>query len=226
MKSVKVTLDYGRTGLDVEIPAGRVVGPLGIREVQPLADAEAAVAGALETPTGSPPLREIARGRTDACILICDITRPVPNRTILGPMLKTLEDSGMSRDRILLLVATGLHRPSTAAEKVEMLGEAAPTLAGFDALSPRPFVVFFEPPALDARLVNQFALFSALSDPRAHFDQWLLSHPVSYRRLIIPAALKWEIRDKLDMANITERVLFPGLDGLSRWLARHYMKRE
>jgi hypothetical protein len=119
-----------------------------------------------------------------------------------------------------------LEREGSGVFTVEMLGEAAPTLAGFDALSPRPFVVFFEPPALDARLVNQFALFSALSDPRAHFDQWLLSHPVSYRRLIIPAALKWEIRDKLDMANITERVLFPGLDGLSRWLARHYMKRE
>lgn len=123
MKSLKVTLDYGRTGLDVEIPAGRVVGPLRIREVQPLADAEAAVAGAIETPSGTPPLRELARGRTDACILICDITRPVPNRTILGPMLKTLEDSGIPRERILLLVATGLHRPSTAAEKLEMLGE-------------------------------------------------------------------------------------------------------
>jgi hypothetical protein len=108
---------------------------------------------------------------------------------------------------------------------VEMLGEAAPSLAEFDAVAEAPFAVFFEPPALDARLVNQFALFSLLSDPRLRFDDWLLGQPVCYRRLIVPAALKWEIRDKLDMANVTERVLFPGLDGLSRWLARHYMKR-
>lgn len=108
---------------------------------------------------------------------------------------------------------------------VEMLSAAAPTLADFDALGKETFAVFFEPPALDARLVNQFALFSILSDPRLAFDDWLRQRPVGYRRLIIPAALKWEVRDKLDMANITERVLFPGLDGLSQWLARHYMKR-
>jgi hypothetical protein len=43
-----------------------------------------------------------------------------------------------------------------------------------------------------------------------------------YRQIVIPAALKWEIRDKLDQANIHERVLHGGLDGLSRWLARYY----
>jgi hypothetical protein len=118
-----------------------------------------------------------------------------------------------------------LTREGSGVFTVEMLGEAAPTLAEFDVLAEAPFVVFFEPPALDARLVNQFALFSALSDPCASLDEWLLERPVCYRRLIIPAELKWEIRDKLDMANITERVLFPGLDGLSRWLARHYRKR-
>ena len=123
MKSVKFTLDYGRTGLDVELPADRVVGPLAIRDVPPLEIPESAVAEALERPIGTPALREIARGRKDACILICDITRPVPNRTILGPMLKVLEEAGIPRNRVLILVATGLHRASTAAEKVEMLGE-------------------------------------------------------------------------------------------------------
>jgi nickel-dependent lactate racemase len=123
MKTLKVILDYGRTGLPVEISAERVVGPLSIRHVDPLDDAESAVAAALDNPIGTPPLRDIARGRKSACILVCDITRPVPNRTILGPMLKVLHEAGITRERVLILVATGLHRPSTPAEKVEMLGE-------------------------------------------------------------------------------------------------------
>jgi nickel-dependent lactate racemase len=122
MKTMKVTLDYGRTGLTVELPAARVVGPLAIRDVPALHDPERAVADALERPTGTIALREIARGRKDACILICDITRPVPNRIILGPTLRVLHDAGIPRERTLILVATGLHRPSTPAEKEEMLG--------------------------------------------------------------------------------------------------------
>ena len=104
---------------------------------------------------------------------------------------------------------------------VEMLGAFA-TLGAFDRLSRRPFVVFVEPPSIDRRIVNQFALFSLMSSPRATLDDWLARHPSLARRIAIPAALKWEIRDKLDQANINERVLFPGLDGLSRWLTRYY----
>ena len=51
-----------------------------------------------------------------------NITRPVPNELILTPLLATLEDAGIERDKITILVATGLHRPSTAAEMVEMVG--------------------------------------------------------------------------------------------------------
>jgi nickel-dependent lactate racemase len=119
---MRVTLDYGRTGLTVELPSDRVVGPLAIREVEPLDDPEAAVSASLEVPTGSRPLREIAAGKKTACILVCDITRPVPNPLILRPVLKTLDEAGIERHNILILVATGLHRPSTAAERIEMLG--------------------------------------------------------------------------------------------------------
>jgi hypothetical protein len=104
---------------------------------------------------------------------------------------------------------------------VEMLG-TFPTLAAFDRLARRPFVVFLEPPSLDRRIVSQFALFSLMSSPTATLDQWLARHSALARRILIPASLKWEIRDKLDQANINERVLFPGLDGLSRWLTRYY----
>jgi hypothetical protein len=108
----------------------------------------------------------------------------------------------------------------------EMLARAAPSLQEFDALAPEPFVAFLEPPSLDDRIVNQFALFSLMSNVRASFDEWLAGRPQMWRQIVIPAALKWEVRDKLDQANITERVLYPGLDGLSRWLKRYYTPKS
>ena len=105
---------------------------------------------------------------------------------------------------------------------VDMLG-SFPTLRAFDALAREPFVVFMEPPAIDRRILNQFALFSLMSSPLASMDDWIAAHPDLCRRVVVPAALKWEIRDKLDQANINERILFPDLDGLSRWLTRYYL---
>jgi len=104
----------------------------------------------------------------------------------------------------------------------EMLSDAVTSLDAFSSMAADPFALFFEPPSMDDRIVNQFALFSTLTDAAASLDGWLGRFPDCWRQIIIPAALKWEIRDKLDQANITERVLFPGLDGLSRWLTRHY----
>ena len=108
---------------------------------------------------------------------------------------------------------------------VDMLKAIAAAPAEFDRLAPDPFVVFFEPPSLDDRIVNQFALFSLMSSATAALDDWLTGHPELCRKIIIPAAAKWEVRDKLDQANITERVLLPGLDGLSSWLKRYYTPR-
>src|SRR5215210_4267281 len=120
---MRVTLDYGRTGLDVTLPDDRTVGPLTIREAPPLAEPERALDEALRRPIGTPPLAELARGKKSACVVICDITRPVPNKLILPPVLRALEAGGIPRDRILILNATGLHRPNEGAELVEMVGE-------------------------------------------------------------------------------------------------------
>lgn len=104
----------------------------------------------------------------------------------------------------------------------EVLEPIAPSLKALKSFKEEEFVVFLEPPSLDARIVHQYALFSMMSDVKAELSQWLKQHPDLYFRVVIPAKLKWEIRDKLDQANITERVLFPGLSGLSQWLKRHY----
>lgn len=109
----------------------------------------------------------------------------------------------------------------------EMLDRAATTLPALDKLSGKgtAFVAFLDPPSLDDRIVNQAALFSLMSNSTASLDAWVADHPKLYRRIVIPAEMKWEVRDKLDQANITERVLFPGLDGLSRYLHRYYSPR-
>lgn len=108
---------------------------------------------------------------------------------------------------------------------LEML-EKVGSLTEFDKMTKENLVIFFEPPSLDDRIVNQFALFSVMTDPTAILDNLLIRHPEIYRRIIIPKELKLEVRDKLDQANITERVLFPGLDGLAKWLKRHYKPVE
>ena len=107
----------------------------------------------------------------------------------------------------------------------EILNSVATSLADFDALG-GDFVLFFEPPSLDERIVNQFALFSLPSSAALSLEEFLKRGEAMYRRIIIPAELKWEVRDKLDQANITERVLFPGLDGLSQWLKRYFTTRK
>lgn len=109
---------------------------------------------------------------------------------------------------------------------VEMLNDTIPSLQDLQSLSRDNAALFLEPPSMEDRIINQFAFFSVMSDPQRTMCDFLHEQPETWRKIIIPAELKWEIRDKLDQANITERVLFPGLDGLSLWLKRHYSPRR
>jgi len=119
---MRVHLEYGRRGLDVELPDRSVVRTLSYKSLPPLADPNAALLAVLQRPTGAPPLAQVAAGRQNACLLICDVTRPVPNEMLLRPILQTLEASGIARQDILILIATGLHRPNEGSELAEMVG--------------------------------------------------------------------------------------------------------
>ena len=117
-----IRLDYGREGMNIEVPERNLIKVLRIRPAEPLADPERAVEDSLLHPIGCEPLAELARGKRSACIAVCDITRPVPNRIVLPPILRALEEAGIARENILLLIATGLHRPNEGDELLEMLG--------------------------------------------------------------------------------------------------------
>jgi len=118
---VLITLDYGRTGLSVEIPDRNLADVIALPPEPAISDPASAVAHALASPLGTPPLGDLARGRRDACIVVSDRTRPVPYRDLLPPLLATLAAAGLPRDRVLILVATGLHRAATREELEEML---------------------------------------------------------------------------------------------------------
>ncbi|MDR0576429.1 MAG: nickel-dependent lactate racemase [Candidatus Accumulibacter sp.] len=121
--SKTVDIAYGRGHLKVPLPED--VEPTIIRKtaLPKLQDPRRAVEGALAAPIGAPSLAELARGRESACILICDITRPVPNRLFLRPMIETLMAAGLPPERIVIVVATGLHRPNEGAELAELVGD-------------------------------------------------------------------------------------------------------
>ncbi len=119
---MRTHLSFGSSGLDVELPEGFDYRFLEARSAQPLADAAAAIEQALDAPIGTPALEVLARGKKTAAISVCDITRPAPNRLVLPPVLERLHRAGIPRDGITILIATGLHRPATEAEVVEILG--------------------------------------------------------------------------------------------------------
>ena len=120
--AVRLSLAYGRAEIACELPEGSRVDRLEKRRVDPLRDPAAALRDGLEHPIGAKPLAELSRGRRDAVIVVSDRTRPVPNAVLLPPILDALRRGGLPPEAVTLQVATGLHRPCTAAELREMLG--------------------------------------------------------------------------------------------------------
>ena len=119
-----VDLNYGRGSLGVAVADAWRATVLRKPAMPLLADPPQAVADALAAPVGAAPLREAAATARSACILICDITRPVPNGDILPAVLRTLLAGGLPAEAITVLVATGLHRPNEGDELREVVGDA------------------------------------------------------------------------------------------------------
>jgi len=118
---MKVGLLFGQEKMEINLPDS--VDVLEMKEAEPLQDPSGSVEQALAHPIESPPLSELARARKNACIVISDITRPVPNKIILPPILKTLEQSGIPGEKITILIATGMHRPNLGEELESMVGQ-------------------------------------------------------------------------------------------------------
>ncbi|MGI9494019.1 MAG: nickel-dependent lactate racemase [Geminicoccaceae bacterium] len=120
---MRIALNYGKDGLAVDLPDDLDIQVIRKPAMPVLAAPEDAIRRALAEPVAAPPLAALAKDKQTACILICDITRPVPNQLFLRPMIETLLDAGMPREGITVLVATGLHRPNEGGELAELISD-------------------------------------------------------------------------------------------------------
>ncbi len=120
---MEITLDYGRDGLPVNLPAEAVPTIIRKPAMALPADPDAEIDAALDNPIGTEPLNTLAVRANSACIVICDITRPVPNGMFLQKIIRRLMAAGIAADAITVLVATGLHRPNLGDELAELVGD-------------------------------------------------------------------------------------------------------
>lgn len=116
-------MKYGKGELEVELPATADATVIRKPAMPLVNDPAAAVDDALDRPSSAEPLEQIAAGASNACIAICDITRPVPNGLFLRPMIERLISAGIDRSAITVIVATGLHRPNEGDELNELIGD-------------------------------------------------------------------------------------------------------
>ena len=121
---MRVELSYGRGSLALELPDALNATVIRKPAMPVLSNSVASLLAALNRPVGSRPLVEEARGARSACILICDITRPVPNGLLLPALVRALLEGGLSPRNIRVLVATGLHRPNLGSELEELVGDS------------------------------------------------------------------------------------------------------
>ena len=119
---MRMDFAYGKTGIALGLPANFNYQVLEARSAEPLPDAAASLAAALDAPTAGPGLFELAQGKRTVAISVCDITRPAPNRQVLPHVLERLSRAGIAKDAVTILIATGLHRPATHTEIQEILG--------------------------------------------------------------------------------------------------------
>lgn len=161
---MKAQLEYGRQGMPIEVPDGARL--LQMAAVPGLDRVEERLDEALRRPIGTPAFKDIVRGRQNACIVISDITRPVPNALILPPMLRLLEEAGIGREDITILVGTGLHRPNEGEELVALVGADI---------------------ARDYRIVNHAA---RARETLVHLGQTSCGAPIWIDRIYVEADLK------------------------------------
>ncbi|MBP5254280.1 MAG: FRG domain-containing protein [Lachnospiraceae bacterium] len=115
-----------------------------------------------------------------------------------------------------------LRENNTVVFSADMLAELAPNIGVYDSAMQNSAMVIIEPPSIDLRIINQYSFFSIVPAGIEDVEAFLDAHTEHTYKYTIRKELRWRVRDMLDQFNMSERIVYPGLDGLSRWLARSY----
>ncbi len=115
-----------------------------------------------------------------------------------------------------------MRKEQTTVFSLKMLQEACEGPKEYDEDMQGKAMVIVEPPSIEQRIINQYSFFSIIPIEMEDVETFLSEYTKSSVRFIIRKELRWQVRDLLDQLNISERIVYPGLDGLSEWLARHY----
>ncbi len=113
-------------------------------------------------------------------------------------------------------------REQTTLFSVEMLTKITDSLYQYDEDMGDKSMVIIEPPSTNDRIIMQYSFFSVIPMGMKDIEAFLDAHTNNTVKYVIDRKLRWRVRDMLDSLNISERLLYPGLEGLSKWIARHY----
>ena len=119
-----------------------------------------------------------------------------------------------------------MEESGTTVFSLKMLEDVCSGPAEYDADMKGQAMLIVEPPSIDQRIINQYSFFSIIPSDMDSVEGFLCECTQKTVKYVIKKEIKWQLRDLLDQLNISERIVYPGLDGLSKWLARHYYVRE
>ena len=119
-----------------------------------------------------------------------------------------------------------LDAEKTFVFSVKTLNSVVTSLEDYDEDMDNQSFVCLEPPSVDQRIINQYSFFTVIPSKIDNISKFLENSPVETTKYIIDTSLRWQLRDILDQFNVNERIIYPGLDGLSKWIARHYYKKR
>jgi len=120
---MKISLNYGHNLMALDIPDENYIGTLSPKDTKEIEDPIIEVRRSLANPIGSKKLKELVSPKDKVVILVSDVSRPCPSYSLLPPILKELNEAGLSNDQITIVFGLGVHRKQTEEEKKKLVGE-------------------------------------------------------------------------------------------------------